>query len=202
MFRKRALQLHELRAAVRSPVGRAEEHEHRALRPGGRFQRADAARLVRQAEVDGALTNLRPEPSQIRLRVQGRAKNDQNRDPDRPAEHMARLTHSPLPAVSLRAQHPVPLEFVAGRHPQLDQMSHCLYVHVDIIADVCRPVLRRPAAGRRGGPRTTHMSGECQRSDDCVRALGAGPTNDSHRTARQQRHPVALAEADTRVEKA
>ena len=84
---KRALQLHELRAAVRSPIGRTEEHEHRALRPGHRFQRAEAAVLIGQAEVDGPLPHLRPERGDVGLGTQHDPERRDRNDDEPPSEH-------------------------------------------------------------------------------------------------------------------
>jgi hypothetical protein len=53
------LQLDELRAAERSPVGRAEEHQHRAARPHDRLQVAHAAGLVSEVEIRNSLSHLR-----------------------------------------------------------------------------------------------------------------------------------------------
>jgi hypothetical protein len=52
------LQLDQLRAAERSPIGRAEEHQHRPARPHDRLEGANAASLIRQAEVRDSLTDL------------------------------------------------------------------------------------------------------------------------------------------------
>ena len=60
-----ALQLHELRAAERSPVRRAEEHQHRAAWTHDRFEGADAAGLIRKAEIRNALAYLRSELGDI-----------------------------------------------------------------------------------------------------------------------------------------
>jgi hypothetical protein len=59
------LQLDELRAAVRSPIRGAEEYQHGAARPHDRFEGADAAGLIRKAEVRNALAHLRPEPGDV-----------------------------------------------------------------------------------------------------------------------------------------
>jgi hypothetical protein len=53
------LQLDELRAAERSPVGRAKEHQHRAARPHHRLQVAHATGLVSEVEIRNLLPYLR-----------------------------------------------------------------------------------------------------------------------------------------------
>jgi hypothetical protein len=58
-FFETTLQLDELRAAERSPIGRAEEHQHRAARPHDRLQVAHAAGLVSEVEIRNSLSHLR-----------------------------------------------------------------------------------------------------------------------------------------------
>jgi len=53
------LQLDELRLAVRSPIGRAKEHQHRAAGPHDRLQVAHAAGLVSEVEIRNLLPYLR-----------------------------------------------------------------------------------------------------------------------------------------------
>src|SRR5262249_48381091 len=60
-----ALQLHELRLAIGSPVRRPEEHEHCALRSNDRLKSPAAAVLILQIEIGSALTNLWSEPGDV-----------------------------------------------------------------------------------------------------------------------------------------
>jgi hypothetical protein len=66
-----ALQLDELRAAVRSPVRGAEEHQHRAARSHDRLQVVRATVLIVQVEVRHALTHLRPQSGDVNLLARG-----------------------------------------------------------------------------------------------------------------------------------
>ena len=61
------LQLDELRATERSPIGRAEEHQHRAAWPHDRLQVAYAAGLVSEAEVRNSLSHLRAQLGDLDL---------------------------------------------------------------------------------------------------------------------------------------
>ena len=54
-----ALQLDELRFAIRSPIGRAEEDKNRALRSHQRFQRPCASGLIGQSERRNSRADLR-----------------------------------------------------------------------------------------------------------------------------------------------
>jgi hypothetical protein len=56
---KAALQLDELRLAIRSPVGRAEEHKDNALRSHQGLERADLPALVRETEPWNPAPDLR-----------------------------------------------------------------------------------------------------------------------------------------------
>lgn len=58
-FLELTLQLDQLRFTVGSPVGRANKHEHRALRSHDRLQCPDLSVLVLEAEIGHALANLR-----------------------------------------------------------------------------------------------------------------------------------------------
>lgn len=59
------LQLDELRTAERSPIGRAEEHQHRTTRTHDRLQVSRTTGLVGQVEVGDALPHLGPEPRDV-----------------------------------------------------------------------------------------------------------------------------------------
>jgi hypothetical protein len=79
------LQLDELRAAERSPIRRAEEHQHYAAWAHDRLQGARAAGLIRKAEIRNLLAYLRTElrnvdacPGPLSLRVK-RHEKDQDR---------------------------------------------------------------------------------------------------------------------------
>ena len=61
------LQLDELRSAERSPVGRAEEHQHRAARPHDRLQVAHATGLIAEGEIRDLLPYLRPQLGDVDL---------------------------------------------------------------------------------------------------------------------------------------
>jgi hypothetical protein len=60
-FLDASLQLDELRAAERSPVRGADEHDHRATRAHDRLQVSDASLLIGKAEIGDALADLRTE---------------------------------------------------------------------------------------------------------------------------------------------
>ena len=62
---KRTLQLDELRAAVRSPVGRPEEHEHRALRTGEARKAVRAAVLIDQGKGRRGRADRRPDAGHV-----------------------------------------------------------------------------------------------------------------------------------------
>jgi hypothetical protein len=55
------LQLNELRAAERSPIRRAEEHQHDAATTHDRLQRLLFARLIEQPEIGDTLAHSRTE---------------------------------------------------------------------------------------------------------------------------------------------
>jgi hypothetical protein len=60
-----SLQLNELRAAKGSPIGGADEHQHRSASPHDRLQRLHASRLIAQLKVGHPLAHLRPERGDI-----------------------------------------------------------------------------------------------------------------------------------------
>jgi len=62
------LQLHELRFAVRSPVGRAEEDDDRAVRTEKRRERARVSMLVAQAEGGQGVAHFGAEGIDVDLR--------------------------------------------------------------------------------------------------------------------------------------
>jgi hypothetical protein len=65
-----ALQLDELRFAVRSPVGRAEEDDHRAFRTQERLQRVGLTVLIAKAEIGQVGTDLRADAFNVDFRVE------------------------------------------------------------------------------------------------------------------------------------
>ncbi len=67
-----ALQLNELRFAVRSPVGGTVEHEHGPAGAHDRFARPDPACLIGEAEVGNLLADLRTERRDVHGRRGGR----------------------------------------------------------------------------------------------------------------------------------
>ena len=67
-FFEMTLQLHELRAAVRSPVSRPEEHQHSALRTGHRGKRLGTSVLILERERRSRRTDGGPEASDVCLR--------------------------------------------------------------------------------------------------------------------------------------
>ena len=69
---KASLQLDELRAAERSPIGGAEEHQHRSARTNHRLQRLGAAVLIPETEIGNPLTDLRSELGDVDLLAHSR----------------------------------------------------------------------------------------------------------------------------------
>jgi hypothetical protein len=84
--RQVALQLDQLRTAVRSPVGGPEEHEHRALRSGRRSNGSFLAPLIFEREIGDAVADLGTELRDVhrRLGAEGRNEPDSRRKDPQP----------------------------------------------------------------------------------------------------------------------
>ena len=78
-IRVTALQLHELRFAVRSPIGGPKEHEHRAFRAVGRCQRVRLSQLVDAGEC-----------GHLRAHLGAQSCSVDNREPGSPSQTRSR----------------------------------------------------------------------------------------------------------------
>ena len=88
-----ALQLHELRLAVGSPVGRAEEHQQRALRPEQRQEAVRLAVLIREGEVGCGLAYLGTTGVELRTRGPGRLSQQHSPGGDASEKVINQTTH-------------------------------------------------------------------------------------------------------------
>jgi uncharacterized damage-inducible protein DinB len=105
------LQLDELRAAERSPVRRADEHQHRPAASHDRLQRPFTSGLVAQPEIRNALADLRSELRDIDSRPRSLRLEESRRQE---GDHRQQQTASHL------ASHAITLRFLGARCERRD----------------------------------------------------------------------------------